>query len=178
MAENKFSDKKLSGEQLEGVAGGTRLETYGDGDELYKRGLLTEEQAFQSAPVRDMLHKMGYKGYKDNGGIVNGNIYTDKQGNTWYITNASGAMTKLADDDIQEGETATDAAIRKAFREEIPDTTKLIIAQRVASVMDADRIIVLDAGRIAAMGTHEELLKSSSIYQEVYESQTKGGKDE
>lgn len=84
----------------------------------------------------------------------------------------------ILDDSTSACDTATDAAIRKAFREEIPDTTKLIIAQRVASVMDADRIIVLDAGRIAAMGTHEELLKTSSIYQEVYESQMKGGEDE
>ena len=82
MADNKFSDKKLSGEQLEGVAGGTRLETYADGDELYKRGLLSADDAFQSAPVRNKLHELGYTGYKDNGGIINGNIYTDKNGNT------------------------------------------------------------------------------------------------
>ena len=72
----------MSEDELDGVAGGTRLETYGDGDELYKRGLLTMEQAMSSAPVRNKLHELGYAGYKDNGGIVNGNIYTDKQGNT------------------------------------------------------------------------------------------------
>ena len=72
-------------------------------------------------------------------------------------------------------DTATDARIRKAFREEIPGTTKLIIAQRVASVQDADMIIVLDGGGISAVGTHNELLKTSSIYQEVYYSQQKGG---
>lgn len=83
MADEKIlKDEILSDAELEGVAGGTRLETYDDGEELYKRGLLTEGQSYSSAPVRDMLHKMGYKGYKDNGGIVNGNIYTDKQGNT------------------------------------------------------------------------------------------------
>ena len=64
------------------MAGGTRLETYEDGDELYKRGLLSEEDALHSAPVRDKLHELGYTGYKDNGGIINGNIYTDKKGNT------------------------------------------------------------------------------------------------
>ena len=72
-------------------------------------------------------------------------------------------------------DTHTDAMIRKAFAEEIPDTTKLIIAQRVASVQEADLIIVLDGGKIAAAGTHEELLENSTIYQEVYYSQTKGG---
>ena len=69
----------------------------------------------------------------------------------------------------------TDAMIRRAFREEIPDTTKLIIAQRIASVQDADQIIVLDDGRIADVGNHEELMKTSDIYREVYESQNKGG---
>ena len=84
----------------------------------------------------------------------------------------------ILDDSTSAVDTATDAAIRKAFREEIPDTTKLIIAQRIGSVMDADRIIVMDEGKVSAMGTHEELLQSSHIYREVYESQTKGGEDE
>ena len=74
--------------------------------------------------------------------------------------------------------TATDALIRKAFREDIPDVTKIIIAQRVASVMEADQIVVLDGGEVAAVGTHEELLKTSAIYREVYETQMKGGEDE
>ena len=74
-------------------------------------------------------------------------------------------------------DTATDAKIRKAFAEEIPDTTKLIIAQRVASVMNADRIIVMDDGRVHGFGTHEELLENNEIYREVYESQTSGGGD-
>ncbi len=80
MADEKFKGEVLGEAELDGVAGGTRLETYADGEELYKRGLLTEDQSYSSAPVRDMLHKMGYTGYKDNGGIVNGNIYTDKNG--------------------------------------------------------------------------------------------------
>ena len=72
-------------------------------------------------------------------------------------------------------DTKTDALIRKAFLEEIPDTTKIIIAQRITSVMESDLIIVMDDGRIADMGTHEELIKTSEIYREVYEQQTKGG---
>lgn len=79
--EKKFADEIIDNDQLDNVAGGNRLETYDDGNELYKRGLLTAEQAFHSAPVRDILHKMGYSGYKDNGGIINDNIYTDKSGN-------------------------------------------------------------------------------------------------
>ncbi len=79
--EKLLNEEMLSDEELEGVAGGTRIETFQDADELYKRGLLNEDQTLHSAPVRDLLHKMGYNGYKDNGGIVNGNIYTDKKGN-------------------------------------------------------------------------------------------------
>jgi ATP-binding cassette subfamily B protein len=79
----------------------------------------------------------------------------------------------ILDDSTSAVDTKTDALIRKAFAEEIPNTTKFIIAQRVSSIMDADKIIVLDNGSISAMGTHEELLKTSSIYQEVYYSQTK-----
>ena len=80
----------------------------------------------------------------------------------------------ILDDSTSAVDTATDARIRQAFREKIPDTTKLIIAQRITSVMDADRILVLDGGRIADFGTHDELMQSSSIYREVYESQQKG----
>ena len=72
-------------------------------------------------------------------------------------------------------DTKTDALIRKAFREEIPDTTKFIIAQRISSIEDADKILVMDGGKIAAMGTHDELLKTCDIYREIYESQTRGG---
>lgn len=81
----------------------------------------------------------------------------------------------ILDDSTSAVDTKTDALIRKAFAEEIPDTTKIIIAQRIASVMDADKIIILDAGEIVAMGTHEELLETSEIYRETYESQMKGG---
>ena len=83
----------------------------------------------------------------------------------------------ILDDSTSAVDTATDAKIRRAFREEIPDTTKLIIAQRVSSVQDADRIIVMDEGQINGFGTHEELLKTNEIYREVYESQTQGGGD-
>ncbi len=84
----------------------------------------------------------------------------------------------ILDDSTSAVDTATDMKIRKAFQQEIPDTTKLIIAQRVASVQDADIIVVMDGGRITATGNHEELLQSSTIYREVYESQTRGGEDE
>ena len=77
----------------------------------------------------------------------------------------------ILDDSTSAVDMKTDAMIRKAFAEEIPDTTKIIIAQRVASVQDADKIVILDDGRIAAVGTHEELLETSDIYREVYESQ-------
>ena len=89
----------------------------------------------------------------------------------------------ILDDSTSAVDTATDARIRRAFYEEIPDTTKIIIAQRVSSVKDADRIIVMDDGRINGIGSHEELLKTNDIYRDVYESQMserdfdKGGED-
>ena len=83
----------------------------------------------------------------------------------------------ILDDSTSAVDTATDAKIRKAFAEEIPGTTKLIIAQRISSVQSADRIIVLDEGKINGFGTHEELLANNSIYRDVYESQTGGGGD-
>ena len=84
----------------------------------------------------------------------------------------------ILDDSTSAVDTKTDALIRKAFREEIPDTTKIIIAQRVSSIEDADQIIVLDDGKIAGVGTSEELLQTNEIYREVYESQVKGGEED
>lgn len=83
----------------------------------------------------------------------------------------------ILDDSTSAVDTKTDSAIRKAFREEIPNVTKIIIAQRIASVEDADKIIVLNNGKIDGIGTHDELLKCNEIYKEVYESQTEGGED-
>ncbi len=83
----------------------------------------------------------------------------------------------ILDDSTSAVDTKTDALIRRAFREEIPDTTKIIIAQRVSSVMDADKIVVMGGGTIVDFGTHDELMKSSDIYREVYESQTKGAEE-
>lgn len=83
----------------------------------------------------------------------------------------------ILDDSTSAVDTATDANIRKAFREKIPDTTKLIIAQRITSVMDSDKILVLDGGKVVDFGTHEELMKTSNIYREVFESQQKGSEE-
>lgn len=85
----------------------------------------------------------------------------------------------ILDDSTSAVDTKTDALIRKSFKESIPDTTKIIIAQRISSVEDADKIIVLNDGKIDGIGTHEELLKTNEIYKEVYECQVKGaGEDE
>ena len=84
----------------------------------------------------------------------------------------------ILDDSTSAVDTKTDALIRKAFREEIPDTTKIIIAQRISSIQDADRIIVFDNGRMESVGTHEELLENSPIYRDIYESQTKEGSND
>ena len=84
----------------------------------------------------------------------------------------------ILDDSTSAVDTKTDALIRQAFRNEIPDTTKFIIAQRISSIEDADKILVMEGGRISAMGTHQELLQSCQTYREIYESQTKGGSDD
>ena len=80
----------------------------------------------------------------------------------------------ILDDSTSAVDTKTDAMIRKAFREDIPDTTKFIIAQRISSVQDADRIIVLNEGQVVDFGSHDQLMKTSEIYRDVYESQMKG----
>ena len=84
----------------------------------------------------------------------------------------------ILDDSTSAVDTRTDALIRAGFREYIPETTKIIIAQRVASVQDADMIVIMDNGRIADTGRHEELLERSEIYREIYEQQTRGGEDD
>ena len=84
----------------------------------------------------------------------------------------------ILDDSTSAVDTRTDAFIREGFKKFIPETTKIIIAQRVASVMDADMIVIMDNGRIADKGTHEELLQRSEIYREIYEQQTRGGEDD
>ena len=83
----------------------------------------------------------------------------------------------ILDDSTSAVDTQTEASIRRAFVEEIPDTTKIIIAQRISSVEEADMIIVLDDGKINGIGTHTELLASNTIYKEVFDSQVKGGRD-
>ena len=80
----------------------------------------------------------------------------------------------ILDDSTSAVDTATDAKIRKAFREQLPDTTKLIIAQRISSIMEADKVVVLDEGKVVDVGTHAELMERSEIYREVYNSQQKG----
>ena len=84
----------------------------------------------------------------------------------------------ILDDSTSAVDTKTDALIRQAFATEIPETTKIIIAQRIASVQDADLIVVMENGRIDGLGTHKALLQSNQIYREVYESQTRGGADD
>ena len=81
----------------------------------------------------------------------------------------------ILDDSTSAVDTRTDSLIRQAFRQDIPNTTKIIIAQRISSVQDADKIVVMDDGRVDAVGTHHELLERCAIYREVYESQNRGG---
>ena len=139
-------------------------------EELIRVCKLAQADEFVSA------HPDGYDTYIEQGGTnVSG-------GQKQRLCIARALLKKpkilILDDSTSAVDTATDARIRKAFREEIPDVTKFIIAQRISSVQDADVIVVLDNGRVVSVGTHEELLESSPIYKEVYDSQVKGGEDD
>ena len=134
-------------------------------------------RACQLACADDFIEKMPdkYNTYIEQGGTnVSG-------GQKQRLCIARALLKKpkvlILDDSTSAVDTATDARIRRAFAEEIPDTTKLIIAQRISSIQSADRIIVMDEGKISGFGTHEELMKTNAIYQEVYNSQIKGGGD-
>lgn len=135
------------------------------------------ERACQLACADEFIQRMpdGYHTYIEQGGTnVSG-------GQKQRLCIARALLKKpkilILDDSTSAVDTATDAKIRKAFAKEIPDTTKLIIAQRISSIQSADRIIVMEDGRINGFGTHEELLENNPIYQEVYHSQTKAGGD-
>ena len=137
----------------------------------------TEEEivaACKSACAHDFITSFpkGYETYLGQGGVnVSG-------GQKQRLCIARALLKKpkiiILDDSTSAVDTATDAAIRKALREELSETTTIIIAQRISSVFDADKIVVLDDGKITGIGTHEELLESNEIYREVYESQQKG----
>ena len=133
------------------------------------------EEACRIACVDEVLERLpeGYETEMGQGGVnVSG-------GQKQRICIARALLKKpkilILDDSTSAVDTKTDAQIRKALREYIPETTKIIIAQRISSVQDADRILVMDGGTICNIGTHEELLKTSEIYREVYTSQNKGG---
>lgn len=154
---------------------GTILENLRWGDEHASR----EEciRACKLACADEFITKMkdGYDTYIEQGGMnVSG-------GQKQRICIARALLKKpkilILDDSTSAVDTATDAKIRKAFREEIPETTKFIIAQRISSIEHCDRIIVMENGQVDGFGSHEELLKTNTIYQEVYESQTNGGGD-
>ena len=135
------------------------------------------EEACRMADAHDFISSFpdGYDTYIEQGGSnVSGG-----QKQRLCIARALLKRPKILilDDSTSAVDTATDARIRQAFARYIPETTKLIIAQRIASVQDADRIIVMDNGSIADVGTHSELLQRNNIYQEVYYSQLKGGED-
>ncbi len=137
----------------------------------------TEEQmraACESAQIREFVENLpdGYNSHVEQGGTN----FSGGQKQRLCIARALLKEPKvlILDDSTSAVDTKTDAAIRKAFREYIPDVTKIIIAQRISSVADADMIIVLDEGKINGIGTHEQLLQNNEIYREVFESQMKG----
>lgn len=154
---------------------GTILENLRWGDENASREDCI--RACKLACADEFITKMkdGYDTYIEQGGTnVSG-------GQKQRICIARALLKKpkilILDDSTSAVDTATDARIRKAFREEIPETTKFIIAQRISSIEHCDRIIVMENGQVDGFGSHEELLKTNTIYQEVYESQTNGGGD-
>ena len=135
------------------------------------------EHACRLACAHEFITKFpdGYDTYIEQGGTnVSGG---QKQGLCIARALLKQPKILILDDSTSAVDTRTDAQIRKAFKEEIPGTTKLIIAQRVASVQESDLIIVLEGGQIAAAGKHDDLLQTSEIYREVYESQVKGGEE-
>ena len=146
---------------------------------VYKEDASEEEckKACEMACADEFISRMpeGYNTHIEQGG----NNVSGGQKQRLCIARALLKSPKILilDDSTSAVDTATDAKIRKAFREEIPGVTKFIIAQRISSISDADRIIVLENGRINGIGTHEELLKNNEIYREVYESQTGGAGD-
>ena len=154
---------------------GTVLDNLRWGDENADEADCAE--ACRLACADEFISKMpdGYNTYIEQGGA---NI---SGGQKQRLCIARALLKKpkvlILDDSTSAVDTATDAKIRKAFRERIPNTTKLVISQRVASVMGADRILVLDNGEVSGFGTHEELMASNAIYRDVYESQTGGGGD-
>jgi ATP-binding cassette subfamily B protein len=136
------------------------------------------EQACRLAQAHDFISSFpdGYDTFIEQGGTnVSG-------GQKQRLCIARALLKKpkilILDDSTSAVDTKTDALIRKGFAEYIPETTKIIIAQRIASVQNADVIIVLDGGKVANIGTHDELMETSNIYREVYEEQTKGGNDD
>lgn len=154
---------------------GTIMENLRWGDEN-----ATDEQCRQAcrlACADDFIEKMpdGYDTYLEQGG----SNLSGGQKQRLCIARALLKHPKILilDDSTSAVDTATDARIRRAFAEEIPNTTKIIIAQRISSVQEADRIIVMDDGRIAGFDTHENLLQTNEIYRDIYESQTKGSGD-
>ena len=137
----------------------------------------TEEEcshACELAQAHEFIEKMpeGYHTYIEQGGTnVSG-------GQKQRLCIARALLKKpkilILDDSTSAVDTKTDSLIRKAFAEEIPDTTKLIIAQRISSVQESDRIIVMEQGQVVGFGTHEELMKDNEIYRDIYELQQKG----
>lgn len=154
---------------------GTVLDNLRWGDENADEAECAE--ACRLACADEFISKMpdGYNTYIEQGGAnISGG---QKQRLCIALALLKRPKILILDDSTSAVDTATDAKIRKAFRERIPNTTKLVISQRVASVMDADRILVLDNGEVSGFGTHEELMASNAIYRDVYESQTGGGGD-